>query len=207
MTNYELIKKIAKNESIETIRELLEKATAEINAEEEKYKKLLPVWEYGCEMYEGVNKKYPEWVNETFDKILKETGLRVVRRGEGRRYMAITNPSMAKYIIYDREDEGKTLLDVIEVLLSAPSWCGNFGLSRSRMEMVFHILVLHKENRKEAKAELKRLLQRYDPTSLKVLANEDEAFRGTLNCESQMIMFVEREICKVLGEETKFRAA
>ena len=42
MTNYEMIKKIAKNVSIETVKELLEKATEEIRAEEESYKKMIP---------------------------------------------------------------------------------------------------------------------------------------------------------------------
>ena len=205
MTNYEMIKKIAKNVSIETVKELLEKATEEIRAEEESYKKMIPVSWYTPATGHF---EYPEWVEETLHEVTKKLGIAISEYGDCKaRTMKITRADFARFIIYTCNDNGIMLSNVIEVLMSAPSWSSGHGMTQSRMEFAFHILVLHKDNLSAAKEELKKFIQKYDPTSLQVFANADEAYRFTLNHKSQMIMYAEREVCKVIGSETKFRAA
>lgn len=205
MTNYEMIKKIAKNASIETVKELLEKATEEIRKEEESYKTMIPASKYA----QTTGKfEYPAWVDETLQEVTNKMGISIYRYGDcTHRSMKITRDDFAKYIIYTCNDNGIMLQNVIEVLTAAPAWCTGRGITRSRMELVFHILVLHKENLSETKDELKKLLRRNDPTSLKVFANADDDFRNVLDYDAKMISFAEKKVCEKTGKVTEFKVA
>lgn len=168
--------------------------------QQREWKSILPASRYAN------GKVYPEWVEETLTAVSKETGVDVIRHGSGKpKSLCVTNEDFAKYIIYTCNDKGSTLCDVIDCLLSAPAWCGGYGMTRFRMELVFHILVLHRDQRETVKSEIKRILNMYDPVALKVFANADDAFRNTLNHEMQMIAFTERKVCSVISEETQFR--
>ena len=112
-----------------------------------------------------------------------------------------------KYVVMTCNDDGKTLMDIINILLAAPAWCLGYGITQKRMELVFHILVLHKENREEIIREMKIFLNKYDPVALKVYANADDAYRHTLNYDAKMIAYTEKHICEVIGKVTEFIAA
>ena len=203
MINKEAMKKMVKMYGIDTVLEYAKMAQAEIAREEEKYKSIISPYEYGESGRTRLT--FPDWVEETFDDVVNELGISTNKKGSGNsRNMAITNQKFAKYVIYTCNDEGKTLRKMIEVLRSAPAWCKGRGFTRARMELVFHILVLHKEHTDKIVNELKRFLNKYDPMALQVFANADEAFHNTLNHEVQMIAFTERHICKCIAENTKF---
>lgn len=202
MTNKEAMRKMIKMYGVDAVVEYAKMAQAEIAREEEKYKSIISPYEY------GVGRKsisFPDWVDEVFDSVVDELGISVTKKGSGDSCnMAITNQKFAKYVIYTCNDDGETLKEIIKVLRSAPAWCKGHGLTRSRMELVFHILVLHKKHTDEIVAELQKFLNKYEPVALKVFANADEAFHNTLNHEAQMIAFTERHICRHIAESAKF---
>lgn len=208
MTNRETMKKLVKQYGMDAIVELAKQMEDEIRIEEAKYTTLINPYEYsdaGRSTNKNKNIEYPAWVEETFNNIIKEMNIAVSKKGSGDSHnMAITHKNFAKYIVYTCNDDGETLKNVIKVLRSAPAWCRGYGLTRPRMELVFHILVLHRNYTNEIITELSKFLNKYDPTALKVFANADDAFRHTLNHEIQMIAFTERHICDVIMEETKF---
>lgn len=199
-------KELIKQYGIEEVENLIAKANEEIVQEEAIYTRLIPESRY-YDTQNGKEIDFPDWVNDAFDKIVSETGIAVYHMGSGeKRGMAITCVHFAKYIIYAAGDKGNTLRDVIEVLTAAPSWCRGYGLTTKRMELVFHLLILHKADREQVKQELKVLLNKYDPLALKVFANADDAYRHTLNYEAKMIAFAEKKICEVINAEVRFAA-
>ena len=200
MTNRETVKQMVKVFGFDSVMEMVEAVRDEIRAEEEKLKKVITngAWK----------REYPEWVNETFERVTREMGVRVSVYGAyERRSMAITCPDFAKYIIFEGNDQGILLKDVLSVLLAAPAWSMGRGMTRKRMEIVFHILALHRDDREKVKAELIRVLNEYDPVALKVFANADDSYRHTLNYDAKMIAFTEKEICESIKATAKFRVA
>lgn len=97
--------------------------------------------------------------------------------------------------------------DILEILSESPDWIKGRGISRFKMELLFHVLVLHKDERELVKRELKRFLRNYDMESLKVSSNQDDEFRNTLSYESKMIAFTEKKICEKLNLTRQFIAA
>lgn len=203
MNNKDMMKKLVKEFGFDAVKELAARMQEEIKREEQQYKSIIPTSRYGDN---GKTVEFPDWVTETVKRVVSELGTSITKKGDGNsQNLTVTNGQFAKYIVYTCNDDGKTLKTILEILLSAPAWCKGYGMTRSRMELVFHILVLHKDAR--VASELKSFLAKYDPTALKVFANEDEAFRHTLNHECQMIAFTEREICKAIGDSMRFNYA
>lgn len=203
MTNKDMMKKLVKEYGFDAVKELAARMQEEIKREEQQYKSIIPTSRYGAN---GKTVEFPDWVKETVDRVVSELGITITKKGDGNsQNRAVTNEQFAQYIVYTCNDDGRTLRTVLEILLSAPAWCKGYGMTRSRMELVFHILVLHKDAR--VASELKSFLAKYDPTALKVFANADEAFRHTLNHECQMIAFTEREVCKAIEDTVKFNYA
>jgi len=206
MTNKEMMKKMVKEFGFDAVAKMVEAAQREIKQDEEKYKYIISPYEYGV----GRNRtkegsvSFPEWVND----ILHEIGYEIWEKGSGEsRDMKITHENFAKYIIYTCNDDGKMLRDVLDILTSAPAWCKGRGMTRARMELVFHILVLHREKRDDVIREMKKLINKYDPVTLKVFANADNDYRHTLNYDCKMIAFAEKQICKAIGDIRLFKAA
>lgn len=203
MTNKEQMKKLVKILGLDSVMEMAEAAQKEIREEEEKYKRIISPHEYSNAGRQGDREKitYPNWVEEAYNKVLSQTGIGCHTYGSGgSRGLKITYPSFAKYVIYTCNDNGITLSNILEVLSSAPAWCTGQGITRSRMELVFHILVLHRENTGAVKEELKKLLNKYDPVALKVFANADDAYRHTLSYDAKMIAFAEKKVCENIAE-------
>ena len=208
MTNMEMIKKLVKNMGAENIFEAIKAAEEEIRREEAKWTTLIHPYEYSSAGHVGSKKpEFPEWVTETFDSVVAEcSGIRLREHGDGSsKDLAITNKNFAKYIVWSCNDDGKTLRDVIEVLTAAPDWCKGRGLTKQNMELVAHMLILHRNHTDAVKAELKRILNREDQISLKVHANDDDDFRHVLNYEIKKIAFVEKLLCGSVVEVAKFR--
>lgn len=204
MNNKDMMKKLVKEFGFDAVKELAARMQEEIKREEQQYKNIIPLSRYGCA--NGKTVEFPDWVIETVDRVVSELGITITKKGDGNsQNLAVTNEQFARYIAYTCNDDGRTLRTVLEILMSAPAWCKGYGMTRSRMELVFHILVLHKDAR--VASELKSFLAKYDPTALKVFANADEAFRHTLNHECQMIAFTEREVCKAIEDTVKFNYA
>lgn len=211
MMNKEAMKKMVKNFGVAEVIEFAKQVNEEIRKEEAKYTTMISMYDYSSA---GRNKNrtksivFPDWVTKTLDNIIKETGIKIYKKGSGdKRSMAITNEDFAKYVIYTCDDGGKTLRNIIEILMSAPAWCKGMGLTRSRMELVFHVLVLHREHTEDVARILRKLLKKYDPASLKVTANASKKFRYVLNHEIQMIGFAERYVCKRIADKRKFKIA
>lgn len=202
MNNNDMVKKMVKEMGLTALFDLATEMESEIKKEEQSYKTIIPTSRYGSN---GKQVEFPDWVTETVHRVVSEIGTSITHRGDGDACsLTVTNECFAKYIVYTCNDEGKTLRNVLEILLSAPAWSTGHGMTRARMELVFHILVLHKGYTETVVREMKSFLQKYDPTALKVFANADEAFRHTLNHEIQMIAYTERHICNLLNEEAKF---
>ena len=200
----EMVKKMMKVFGFNSVMEMVETVRDEIVEEEKKYTKIIPPYEYGSSGYPADDPiVYPDWVNKTLDEVTEKSGIKVHQKGESRE-MRIMNPHFAKYVILTCDDNGITLQDILEILTSAPAWCKGHGITRAKMELVFHILVLHRENRTQVKEELKKLVNKYDPISLKVYANGDEAFRYTLSHEAKTIAFAERAICNNVNAKPRF---
>lgn len=203
MTNKEAMKQMVKVFGFDSVMEMVETVRDEIREEEKKYQRIISPYEYSSTGRQGDREKivYPSWVEETYNKILSQTGIGCHTYGSGgSRGLKITYPSFAKYVIYTCNDNGITLSNILEVLMAAPAWCNGYGITRSRMELVFHILVLHRENTGAVKEELKKLLNKYDPVALKVFANADDAYRHTLSYDAKMIAFAEKKVCENIAE-------
>ena len=197
--NMEMMKQLVKEIGVDGVEALVKRAEARIKKEEESYKKIISQSHWKSKYI-----TFPEWTEDVVDHVTTELGTKVVAYGSGNmKNLSVTCRQFAKYIVYTCNDDGETLKNVLEILLSAPAWCKGYGMTRARMELVFHILVLHKVN--GVVDEMKRFLNEYDPTSLKVYAHDDEAFRHVLSNEVQMIAYTERYICNAIGnEEVKF---
>ena len=210
MMNKEAMKNMVKSFGVAEVIKFAKQVNEEIRKEEEtKYTMIISKYDYSSV---GRNKNktksmvYPDWVTKTLNRITKEMNIKICKKGSGeKRSMAITNEDFAKYVIYTCDDGGDTLRNIIEILMSAPAWCKGMGLTRPRMELVFHVLVLHKEYTEEVIRILRKLLNKYDPTSLKVTANASKKFRYVLNHEIQMIGFAERYVCKRIADKRKFK--
>jgi len=205
MNNKDMMKKLVKEFGFDAVQELAARMQEEIKREEQQYKSIIPTSRYGAN---GKTVEFPDWVKETVDRVVSELGITITKRGDGNsRTLTVTNEQFAKYIVYTCNDDGKTLRDVIDILTSAPAWCTGYGITRFRMELVFHILVLHKGKREEVIGELKRFLNKTDQVSLKVHANDDDTFRHTLNYECKMIAFTEKTVCKAIEDTVRFEYA
>jgi len=210
MTNKEMVKQMVKVFGFNSVMEMVEAVRDEIREEDKKYAQIICPYEYSNVGRQNNKDKiiYPDWVNETFDRVVKQTGVSVYEYGSnGTRSLHITHSMFAKYIIYAANDNGITFNDVLEILMAAPAWCRGQGITRQRMELVFHLLMLHRDNRGKVKTELKVLLNKYDPVALKVFANADDDYRHTLNYEAKMIAFAEKKICEVINATTLFKVA
>lgn len=119
--------------------------------------------------------------------------------------MKIRHIRFAEWIIQKSGEE--MFRDILEILSDCPDWIKGRGISRFKMELLFHVLILHKDQREQVKMELKKFLRNYDQESLKVTANQDDEFRNTLSYESKMIAFTEKKICEKLNLERQFIAA
>ena len=119
--------------------------------------------------------------------------------------MRIRHARFAEWVIQNSGEQ--MFLDILDILSAAPDWIKGRGISRFKMELLFHVLVLHKDQREQVKNELKKFLRNYDQESLKVTANQDDEFRNTLSYESKMIAFTEKKICEKLNLERQFIAA
>lgn len=201
--NNDMMRKMVKEMGFEAVQELALAMEQQIKREEKSYRNIIPVSHYGCN--NGKTIEFPDWVTETVNMIVSEVGTTITKKGDGNsRNLTVTNEQFARYIAYTCNDDGKTLKNVLEILMAAPAWSKGHGMTRARMELVFHILVLHRSHTDEVVREMKKFLNKYDPISLKVFANADEAFRHTLNHEIQMIAYTERYICGLVNEETQF---
>ena len=197
--NNDMMRKMVKEMGFEAVQELALAMEKQIQREEQSYRNIIPVSHYGKTV------EFPDWVTETVNRITSEVGTTITKKGDGNsRNLTVTNEQFARYIVYTCNDDGETLRNVLSVLMAAPAWSKGHGMTRARMELVFHILVLHRSNTDDVVMEMKNFLNKYDPTALKVFANADEAFRHTLNHEIQMIAYTERYICGILNEETRF---
>ena len=206
MTNTEMIKKMVKQYGLNAILDMARISQSEIEKEEASYRHIISPMKYSNSGRKADDKiSFPKWVDETFQSVLAETGVISTKKGDGKSTsLTVTREDFAKYVIQTCNDDGETLRNIIKILLSAPAWSMGYGMTRSRMELVFHILVLHRNNTKIVIKELEKFLNKYDPTALKVYANGDDAFRHTLNHEIQMIAYTERYICGVINDEVKF---
>lgn len=206
MTNSEMMKKMVKEYGSDAVMEMVRLIEKEIKADEAKYTRILSLYDYAGAGRTGY--EFPDWVNETLGKVATEVGVAIKTRGDGNTAnLAITHANFARYIVYTCNDDGQTLRDVIDILTAAPAWCKGRGLTRMRMELVFHILVLHRGQRERVKEELVKLLNKYDQTSLKVFANADDQYRYVLKHEIQMIAYAERYVCNAINEPTRFEYA
>lgn len=206
MTNKEMMNKMVAIYGFEAVVSMAETVAEEIKKNEEKYKYSIPKHEYA-----GANGKkpvYPAWVDETLEAVTYKLGTRVVRRGSGEsRSYAITNGDFAKWIINNCNDDGITLMNIIEILSVSPAWSKGRGFTQAHMELVFHILVLHKGNLSAVKEELKSILKKEDPNAMRVHANDDDDFRGTLDYDAKMTLYAEKHICEKLNETARFMVA
>ena len=203
MTTNDIMRKLVKEMGFEAVQEMAAKMEKQLQKEEQSYRSIIPVSQYGFN--NGKTVEFPDWVTETVNRVISDVGVAITKKGDGNsRNLTVTNEQFARYIVYTCNDDGVTLKNVLEILMAAPAWSKGHGMTRARMEMVFHILVLHRSNTDEVVREMKKFLNKYDPTALKVFANADEAFRHTLNHEIQMIAFTERYICGLVNEETQF---
>lgn len=200
--NNDMMRKMVKEMGFEAVQKLAAKMEKQIQKEEESYRNIISASQY---KYNNGIVEFPDWVTETLNRVVSDLNVSITNKGDGNsRNLTVTNEQFARYIVYTCNDDGETLKNVLEILMAAPAWSKGHGMTRARMELVFHILVLHRSHADEVVAEMKKFLNKYDPTALKVFANADEAFRHTLNHEIQMIAYTERYICGLLNEETKF---
>lgn len=115
----------------------------------------------------------------------------------------VAHSGFAKFVVEASGNKGDTLVDIINILRDA-SWDGGRGITRQKMEMLYHVLILHRDKREEVIAILTRLLKDYDKTSLMVTANQCEEYRNHLKYEEKMTLFLEDEVCKQIGEQPLF---
>ena len=204
MTNKEMMKQMVKNFGFEAVMDLAEMMQREIQEEEEKYKSVIPVSAYI--QTNGKKIEFPKWVDDVLADVCEKSGVRIHKKNDRTpKNMTITCEDFAKFIIFTCNDNGITLMDIIEILKSAPAWHTGHGITRLRMEIVFHALVLHNKQRGNVKKELIEFLRRVDQKSLMVYANDE--YRHVLNHDAQMMAYVERYICSVINEDTLFNVA
>ncbi len=198
----EMVKLYGLDDVIAAVKE----ADNKVRIMEAKWDNLISPYEYSIAGHVGKKPVFPEWVSKVFDTVTKEMNVNVSKWGDGKaKNLAITNVDFAKYIIYTTNDNGDTFRSVLEVLLACPAWCKGYGITRFRMELVAHMLILHGNN-DTVKRELKKFLGKYDQTTVKVLAALDDNYRGILNREIQMISYTEKRLLPVIGDEAKFAA-
>lgn len=209
MNSKDMVKKMVKAFGVDALLEMAKLADSEIKREEAKYTRLISPYEYTISGHKEGKPQFPEWVDEILTSISEDMGIPVISKGSGdSKNLAITNKGFAQYIIYACNDDGETLRDILEVLAACPAWCKGVGFSRLRMELVFHMLVLHRSSREMIKQELIKFLGKYDQTTLRVLAALDDDYRGVLNREIQMIAYTEKNvISKIDDEKPKFEYA
>lgn len=146
----------------------------------------------------------PEEINDILRGLATELHLDINWYGfQGNR--TITHARFAEFILMETDRD--TLKDVLYTLSQCYSWIRGRGISRFKMEMVFHVLMLHQGEKEDVKRELIKILNNYDQESLKVTANQDDDFRNTLSYEAKMIAWVEKQVCEALSLERKFDAA
>lgn len=195
----------------------INKAIAEVEAEEkdeqfEEAKRLIPTTRYHhTGKYDKETGKissrpvgFSEKTKRIYYKTLKEAGVDEWIKGNGaaRKYK-ITHPGFAKYIIEISGNKGDMLKDIIDILWDS-TWNDNRGITQEKMEIVYHTLVLHRDKRKQVVKILTDLFKNYDKTSMKVAANQRDEYRNHLSYKEKMMMFVEDEVCKQIGEQPLF---
>lgn len=189
------------------------KAIAEVVTEEEDAvdaTKSIPASKYqqGFDMVNGEPvfrpRHYSERTEKVFTKVLRETGTTIWAAGSGEKKCGkIGNPAFARFIIESSGNKPDILTDVITILQNSAWDMGN-GITQAKMELVYHVLALHKGRRDDVVAYLTELLKNYDFTALKVTANQRDEYRNHLNYVEKMTMFAEDYVCERIGEKPKF---
>lgn len=161
-----------------------------------------------CDFIDGKQTSRPvEFSSETYkvlEQVSKATGAPVYEKGSGEKHAGtIGHKGFACYIIKAAGNNGDILTDIINILKDA-AWDGGWGITADKMEIVYHALVLHYKRKAEVIPVITQLLKDFDMTSLKVTANQQDEYRNHLSYKEKMMMFVEDEVCRKIGEAPLF---
>ena len=191
----------------QAIREETAKENEEIDERFEEAKRKISEYKYNrsYDMIDGKQVKraveFSEKTNKAFYKAIKETGVGVWDKKEGGvRAGKVTHASFAKYIIEASGNDPQILIDIINILRKA-TWEKGYGITQKKMELVYHILVLHQDRTEDVIPVLTKILKKDDHTTLKVKANQSEQYRGHLDYEEKIMMLVEDLVCEQICEE------
>ena len=198
----------------------INKAVADVEEEEEKEtvvdeqfeeaKHVISTKRY-LQSYDMINGKqvkrpveFSEKTNKLFYKAIKDAKVGVWEKGSGKpKYGKITNPAFAKFIIEASGNNPQTLIDIINIIKET-AWDGSYGITREKMELVYHTLILHQEYREEVIDAITELFKKYDKTSMKVDANKPDKYRNHLNYTEKMMMFIEDYVCDKINATPLF---
>ena len=183
-------------------------AKEENNEQYQEAKKQISVTKY-YQTYDSAKREirpveFGEKTTRAFNYALKVTNTKLFEKGSGESKRGkVTNESFAKYIIEASGNDPKIMIDIINILKNA-AWDGGYGITQPKMEIVYHTLILHRNCGNDVVAAITEVLKNYDPTSLKVTANQRDEYRNHLSYEEKMMMFVEDEVCYKIGEQPVF---
>ena len=200
-------------ERLAEVNESIAEVVAEEVSQVEEAKKKISAMKYNCvqKWVNGKNTSTPvEFSDETkaiFDKVIADMGIKIWDKKEGgKRSGKITHKNFAMYVIEASGNDPTILNDIIDIL-NESGWNRGRGITQNKMEIVYHTLVLHQGKRKQVIEAIKDLLKYYDIDSLKVKANECDAYRDHLNYTEKMMMFVESKVCERINEAPQFNTA
>jgi len=126
---------------------------------------------------------------------------------KGTKRRQLNNLRFAEFIVtYDKDGE-EVLSDILNLLVSSGDWADGFGITKFKMEMLWHCIMLHKERKEEVIEAIHKILLAYDLASLRTIAHEDDEFRHRLNIECIMTCWLEKQVCNALNMERKFEIA
>ena len=176
----------------------------------EEAKTFIPPYKYKQEFHYNnelkrsvsVRKEYGSQIDDTLEKVASEidgiNGTGLHKNG------TISGIQFAKYILRECKGDTTLLKEICSTCVEG-NWVDNTcGITETKLQMLYHLFVLHYENLAEVKRIAIDVLKEHDYTSLRVLANGDERYRYRLNIAEKMTMWLEDEVCSKLNLTPQF---
>lgn len=117
----------------------------------------------------------------------------------------VNNPFFADFIV-EQTGNGELLRDIL-MLLKGANWDISYGVTRLKMEMLYHTIVLHQSRRNDVIEAIAEILRDYDLTNIRVKANEDDRYRHHLSLDEKVIMWFEDAVCEKIVATPRFMRA
>lgn len=117
----------------------------------------------------------------------------------------VNNPFFADFIV-EQTGNGEVLRDIL-LLLKGANWDSDHGVTRLKMEMLYHTIVLHQGRHDDVIKAIAEILRDYDLTNIRVKANEDDRYRHHLDLDEKVIMWFEDTVCEKIAATPRFMRA